>query len=126
MRQCPYLCETQADVRAFVRSPSTDVDKETFVRIISEQWSVGSVDRYMTPALAAAHFDAFYELESEKMQAELAAARREGKPSVRSRPHSHALKSECTAELFADRRASFLPLSRGLQRTLKRYRSAVH
>ena len=73
MRQ--YPCETQADVRAFVRSPSTDVDKETFVRIISEQWSAGSVDRYMTPALAAAHFDAFYELESEKMQAELATAR---------------------------------------------------
>ena len=89
MRQ--YPCETQADVRAFVRSPSTDVDKETFVRIISEQWSAGSVDRYMTPALAAAHFDAFYELESEKMQAELAAARREGKPSVRrDRIHTHS------------------------------------
>ena len=45
---------------------STMVDKETFVRVVATEWSGGSGDRYMSPAIAAEHFDAFYGMETVK------------------------------------------------------------
>lgn len=80
--------ETQAGIRGGIPSAqSMTLDRDTFVRLVSCEWSAGAIDRHMTPTLAEEHFDAFCTME----QVKAARAAVEGGDNV-----GHSCQQGCT------------------------------